>query len=123
MCLIAIVVLGIISTLKLPVSLMPDIDVPQITVQVSTPGYSAKEVEQQYVGMLRGQLTQVDGVAQLRSESRADGGSVTLTFEPGSDMDLLFIEVNEKIDRAMNNMPKGSDRPKVIKAGATDIPA
>ncbi len=123
MCIIALVTLGILATLRLPVSLMPDIDVPQITVQVSHAGYSAKEIEGKYISMLRGQLQQVDGVASLRSESRADMGSVRLTFEPGQDMDLLFIAVNEKIDRAMNQMPKGSERPKVIKAGAMDIPA
>ena len=38
-------------------------------------------------------------------------------------MSLLFIEVNEKIDRAMGFMPKGMERPKVMKIGALDIPA
>ena len=36
--------------------------------------------------------------------------------------DLAFIEVNEKIDAAMNYLPKETERPKVIKASATDIP-
>ena len=36
--------------------------------------------------------------------------------------DLAFIEVNEKIDAAMNSLPKDTKRPKAIKASATDIP-
>ena len=123
MCLIALVVMGTLALRFIPVSLMPDIDIPQITVQVSLPGYSAQEVERKVVASLRGQLMQVAGVKDIRSESRLDAGSVVMTFEPGSNIDLLFIEVNEKIDRAMNYMPKEMERPKVMKASAMDIPA
>ncbi|MCF0195674.1 MAG: efflux RND transporter permease subunit [Bacteroidaceae bacterium] len=123
MCLIALTVMGILALRHIPVSLMPDIDIPQITVQTSLPGYSAQEVEQNVISPLRGRLMQVAGVTDIRSESRMDAGSVRMTFEPGSNVDLLFIEVNEKIDRAMNQMPKDMERPKVMKASAMDIPA
>lgn len=123
MCIIALTVIGILSLRHIPVSLMPDIDIPQITVQVSMPGYSAQEVEQNVVSPLRGRMMQVAGITDIRSESRMDAGSVRMTFEPGSNVNLLFIEVNEKVDRAMNQMPKEMERPKVMKASAMDIPA
>ena len=123
MCIIALTVIGILSLKYIPVSLMPDIDIPQITVQVSLPGYSAQEVERNVVSPLRGRLMQVAGITDIRSESRMDAGSVRMTFEPGSNVNLLFIEVNEKVDRAMNQMPKEMERPKVMKASAMDIPA
>ena len=123
MCIIALAVIGIISLRKIPVSLMPDIDIPQITVQVSMPGFSAQEVERNVISPLRGRLMQVAGITDIRSESRMDAGNVRMTFEPGSNVNLLFIEVNEKVDRAMNQMPKEMERPKVMKASAMDIPA
>ena len=123
MCLIALTVIGMLALWHIPVSLMPDIDIPQITVQVSMPGYSAQEVERNVVSPLRGRLMQVAGITDIRSESRMDAGSVKMTFEPGSNVNLLFIEVNEKVDRAMNQMPKEMERPKVMKASAMDIPA
>ena len=123
MCIIALTVIGILSLRHIPVSLMPDIDIPQITVQVSMPGYSAQEVERNVVSPLRGRLMQVAGITDIRSESRMDAGSVRMTFEPGSNVNLLFIEVNEKVDRAMNQMPKEMERPKVMKASTMDIPA
>lgn len=46
MILVAIMVIGMISIRNMPVSLMPDMDVPQVTVQASMPGYSAQEMEQ-----------------------------------------------------------------------------
>lgn len=123
MCLIALVVMGCLALRYIPVSLMPGIDIPQITVQANMPGYSAREIDEEVISQLRGQLMQVAGVKDIRSESRMDAGNVTITFEPGNNIDLSFIEVNEKIDRAMNTIPKDMERPKVIKASAMDIPA
>lgn len=123
MTLIAIVAVGVLSMMYIPVSLMPQIDVPIITVQCVKAGASVSEVEQQMVTPLRQQLSQVAGLKDIESQSRIDAGTITMTFEPGTDMDLLFIEVNEKIDRAMNHLPKDLNRPKVIKASAMDIPA
>lgn len=123
MSLIAIVTLGVFAFLRIPVSLMPDIDIPRIVVQMSAQGSSAREIEQQIVSPIRQQLSQVSGLKSIESTSRTDAGIVTLSFDPGSDMSLLFMEVNEKIDRAMSNLPKEMERPKVMKIGAMDIPA
>lgn len=123
MSLIAIVTLGVLAFQRIPVSLMPDIDVPRIVVQMPAQGSSAREIEQQMVSPMRQQLSQVAGLKRIESTSRTDAGVITLTFDPGSDMSLLFIEVNEKIDRAMSYMPKEMERPKAMKIGAMDIPA
>ena len=87
------------------------------------PGSSVEEIEQQVVAPLREQLLQVAGLKSLSSDARMDGGNILLNFEPGSNINLLFIDVNEKIDMAMPQMPKEINRPKVVKARATDIPA
>lgn len=123
MVLIALVAVGILALTYIPVSLMPEIDIPRITVQMSNPGASVSEVEQQMVTPMRYQLSQVAGLKDIETVSRMDAGTITLYFEPGTDTDLLFIDVNEKIDRAMNSMPKDMERPKVVKASAMDIPA
>ena len=123
MALIALVTLGVLALGRIPVSLMPDIDIPRITVQMSSPGSSAREIEHRMVTPMRQQLSQVAGLKDIGSLSRMDGGTITLSFEPGSDMSLIFIEVNEKIDRAMSSMPREMERPKVMKMGALDIPA
>lgn len=123
MIILAVVVLGIVAVVKMPVSLMPDIDVPRVTVEVSMPGYSAAEVEGKVITPLRLQLQRVAGVKQLSSTARMDGGSITMSFEPGSDMGPLFIDVNEKVDMAMPSLPHDMERPRVVKASATDLPA
>ena len=123
MVIISIVTLGILSLQKIPISLMPDIDIPRITIQINASGSAAQEVEQRYVTPMRNQLSQVAGLKNIESTSRMDAGTITMEFETGSSMSLLFIEVNEKIDRAMNHMPKEMERPKVVKASVMDVPA
>lgn len=119
---LVIVVLGIVSMRLLPVSLIPDVAIPYITVQASSPELSAREMDEVVLKPLRQQLIQIDGLEDIVSESKDGSGTIRLTFSHGADIDYLFIEVNEKIDRSMSSLGDVS-RPKVLKASATDIPA
>lgn len=115
-------IVGWVTYFTLPVSLLPDIAIPEITVQVSAQNTSARELENTMVKPLRQQLVQVSKLRGMNSETRDGAGIIRLNFDYGTNTDLAFIEVNEKIDAAMNYLPKDADRPKVIKASATDIP-
>jgi multidrug efflux pump subunit AcrB len=118
----AFFILGIITYLNIPVSLLPDIAIPEITVQVSGKNVSARELENTVVTPIRQQLLQIGKLRDIRTETRDGNAIVRLSFEYGANTDLAFIEVNEKIDAAMNRIPRDIARPRVIKASATDIP-
>lgn len=115
-------IVGLVTYFTLPVSLLPDIAIPEITVQVTAQNTSARELENTVVKPLRQQLIQVAKLKDMDSETRDGAGIIRLNFDYGTNTDLAFIEVNEKIDAAMNYLPKDAERPKVIKASATDIP-
>ena len=115
-------IVGLVTYFTLPVSLLPDIAIPQITVQVSGENSSARELENTVVAPVRRQLLQVGGLREIKSETRDGAGIIRMEFDFGVNTDLAFIEVNEKIDAAMNSLPKEAERPKAIKASATDIP-
>ena len=123
MVLIAVLVLGVAAINMLPVSLVPDIDIPQITVQVSSAGKSARELNETMINPLRSQLVQVPHLNQINCTAKDGSGVISMVFDYGSDADYIFIDVNERIDRAMANWPRGEDRPVVARASATDIPA
>lgn len=122
MAFLAMVILGCVTYVTLPVSLLPDISIPHITVQVSQDNVSARELENTVVTPLRRQLMQTSGLAGIKSETRDGSAVISLTMDYGVNTDLAFIEVNEKIDGAMNSLPKSIGRPKVAKASAADIP-
>ena len=114
--------LGLVTYFTLPVSLLPDIAIPEITVQVNDQQASARELENTVVKPIRQQLAQVAGLSDIHSETRDGAGLIRLSFDFGTNTDLAFIEVNEKIDAAMNNLPREVERPRVVKASATDVP-
>lgn len=114
--------LGAVSYFTLPVSLLPDIAIPQITVKVQDENLSAQEIESTRMAPLRRSLQQLGGLEEMRSESRNNLGIIRLSFRFGTNTDLAFIEANEKIDQAMNLLPREASRPLAIKANATDIP-
>ena len=122
MALLALLVLGVAGSRLLPVSLIPESDIPVITVQVDAPRLPARTVDESIIAPLRQRLIQVGGLADITGEARDGGGCLRLTFSHGTRIDYAFIEVNEKIDRAMGSLPK-IERPRVIKASASDIPA
>ncbi len=123
MALVALLVMGAVASTTIPVSLVPDVAVPQITVQVASPTSSARELEESVVAPLRSQLIQISHLSDIRTETKDGSGNIVMLFEYGVDVDYIFIEVNEKIDRAMSSLPREMERPKVLKASATDIPA
>lgn len=122
MILLTVMVLGIVSALHMPVSLIPDMDIPYITVQINAPGMSARELDESAVSVLRTQLSQIDGLADIRCEARDGSAVLRLKFSHGDDIDFRFIEVNERIDRCMSSLPR-MERPHALKSVATDIPA
>lgn len=118
----AFFLLGIVTYINIPVSLLPDMAIPEITVQILGDQTSARELENTVVAPIRQQLLQIGKLRDIRTETRDGNALVRLSFDYGANTDLAFIEVNEKIDAAMNYIPKEITRPRVVKASATDIP-
>ena len=122
MAFLAFVIIGVVTYFAIPVSLLPAIDIPRITVRVTADNTSARELENTATAPVRRQLQQVAGLKDIHSETRDGSATIRMDFDYGVDIDLAFIAVNEKIDAAMNSMPRDMQRPKAIKASATDIP-
>jgi multidrug efflux pump subunit AcrB len=122
MTFLALLLLGIVASNRLPVSLMPSIDIPEITISVNRSDASAREIENTVVSVLRRNLMQVPGLDKIESESRNGSALIRLSFKFGNNINYAFMEVNEKVDAAMNFLPRDLERPRIIKASATDIP-
>ena len=122
MAFIAFFIIGIITYTNIPISLLPNIAIPEITIQITGKNLSARELENTMVKPIRQQLMQVSHLRDIKSETRDGSGLVRLYFEYGVNTNLAFIEVNEKIDVVMSTLPREIERPRVVKASASDIP-
>ena len=122
MAFLAFLLIGIATTTNLPVSLMPDIDIPVISIRVPASEMPARQLENTVVKPIRNLLKEVNHVESLKSETRDGTAWVELRFRHGTPIDLASVEVNEKVDKAMNFLPRDMRRPEVIRASASDIP-
>lgn len=118
----AFIMLGVASYLRLPVSLLPDVDIPEITVRLDTHPFPAQDAEIQIIAPLRQQLLQMSGLKDIESVAADGYGLIRLDFDHGTNMSMAFVEVNEKIDLTMNRLPREIARPIVSRMGIDDIP-
>jgi multidrug efflux pump subunit AcrB len=122
MSFLALVLAGLVSAFRLPVSLMPDIDIPEITVTVQYDKASIREINSEIIKPLKHQLLQLNHLKQIEAEAKNGRAVLTLYFEHGTKTDYAFIEVNERIERAMDYLPRDTERPMVTKKSVGDIP-
>lgn len=122
MVLLVALSLSLLAFFTLPVSLLPDKDVPDITVSVRFPNSPPEEIEQNILKPIRETMLAVNGLKTMESIAHNEAGSVMLHFEYNTPMELAYIEVNEKLDRLTNSLPRTLERPLVVKASTSDIP-
>lgn len=105
---IAIVVLiaGGIALLRIPVSQLPDIVPPQVTVSATYPGASAEVVESAVAQPIEAQVVGVDKMLYMKSNSANDGTySLSVSFEQGTDPDVDTVAVNNRVQTALAQLP------------------
>lgn len=122
MTFLALMVFSMLVLRTLPISLLPPIDVPQIVVKVSYPNASPEAIEQNVLKTIREGLITLSGLEEMESKAGAEVGSIRLSFDYSTQMELAYIDVNEKIDRITNSLPAGLSRPEVIRINTSDIP-
>ncbi|PRY86738.1 efflux RND transporter permease subunit [Mongoliibacter ruber] len=122
MTFLALMVFSVIVFRTLPISLLPPIDVPQILVKVNYPNASPEAIEQNVLSPIREGLMTLGGLEDMDSKAGSEVGTIRLTFDYGTRMELAYIEVNEKIDRLTNTLPSDLSRPQVIRINTNDIP-
>ncbi len=122
MTFLGLVILGIVVFRSVPISLLPDIPIPKITVQINYPNTNARDLENTVVTPIRSQLMQVGRLKDIQSRTRDNFATIDLDFAYQTNTDLAFLEVNEKIDQIMGQLPRELPRPNVVKTNAADLP-
>lgn len=119
---VGLLILAGIGIRNTDVSLLPDLDIPVMIIQVDVPEKSPQEVEMQVLAPLRRYLLTMNGIERLTAEGNWGHGEIRIHFVYGWDMEKAFIETNEKVDLSINDIPRELARPRVIKTLAEDLP-
>ena len=103
---IFIVLVGVISMRLLPVAAYPSVAPPTINVTASYPGADAATIDETVNSLIEREMNGVDGLMYMSSSALAVGsGTVTLTFEPGTDERLAQVDVQNRLARVEPRLP------------------
>ena len=101
-----LMVAGGVAITQLPVSQYPPVAPPSIIVSASYPGASAQTLEDSVLAIVEREMNGAPGLIYMESVAQANGsGSLTLTFETGTDADLAQVEVQNRLARATPRLP------------------
>ncbi|WP_022681654.1 efflux RND transporter permease subunit [Sphingobium bisphenolivorans] len=103
---VGIMLAGLGAMLTLPIAQYPDIAPPAVNVSANYPGAAAETVESSVTQVIEQQLTGIDGLMYFSSSSTANGQSrITVTFKKGTDPDTAQVQVQNKVQQALNRLP------------------
>ena len=104
---IVIMLAGALSISTLPLEQYPDIAPPRVTITATYTGASAETVENSVTQLIEQQLKGIDNLLYMDSVSDQSGRSrTTLTFSPGTNIDVAQVQVQNKLQSAMNRLPE-----------------
>ncbi|HVP76954.1 MAG TPA: efflux RND transporter permease subunit [Thermodesulfobacteriota bacterium] len=117
---VIIMLTGVLAIYNLPISQYPPIAPPSIYIQAFYPGASAETVENSVTQIIEQKMTGLDKMIYLSATSDSAGASRTeLTFAPGTDPDLAWSKVQNKLQLAMASLPEVVQRQGVTVGKAT----
>ncbi len=101
-----ILVFGGVAVTQLPVAQYPTVAPPSLSINVAYPGASAKTLDEAVISVIEQELNGAPGLAYMESVSQANGtGAITVTFEPGTNLDLAQVDVQNRLSRATPRLP------------------
>src|SRR5512141_671569 len=117
---IVIMVLGGLAIHNLPVSQYPQMAPPSIAIDAFYPGASAETVENSVTQIIEQKMTGFDDMLYLTGTSDSAGSArIELTFKPGTDPDIAWAKVQNKLQLAMSSLPEVVQRSGVMVSKST----
>ena len=105
--------MGIVSFIRLPINLNPDISFPLVLVSVSQPGAAPTEIETQVTQKVEGAVRSVSNVRNISSRASEGLSITTVEFQIGTPLDRAISDVRDVVSKIRADLPEGVDEPQV----------
>jgi HAE1 family hydrophobic/amphiphilic exporter-1 len=122
MILASVLLVGVIAVNRLPLAFLPEVDAPFIIVQIPYPNSHPLQIEKEITKPVEEVLSTLSGVNRMSSESSADSARVRLEFSWGKDLDVVRMQVREKMDQVAPMLPEDTGEFIIISFNTNDIP-
>ncbi len=105
MAYVAIALMGYAAWRNVPLELLPETDLPQLTVQARWAGASPEALESFVTSPIEGVVQQVAGVEKVTSTSQAEQATIRVEFSRGTDMDFARLDLSERLGALQEDLP------------------
>lgn len=116
------VTLGIVSYFDLFIELNPKVEFPMVTISTVYPGATPFEVETQVVKKIEERVAEISEIKKITSRSYESFGFILVEFIVGADANVKSVEIKDKIEPILNDLPDSAERPLVEKFDPLSTP-
>ncbi len=117
-----VVIIGAFSLSRLRIDLLPNIELPTLTVRTEYEGASPEVMERLITQIVEEVIGTVPGVEEMTSQSSEGNSSVQVRFVWGTDIDIGAMDVQSKLEDEINELPDDVVRPRIRKFDIASFP-
>ena len=118
----AIVLFGVVSYIGLGINLFPEIEIPVVSVSTVYPGAGSEEIAEQVSEPIEGSLATLAGISNLTSTSSEGVSVVIAEFDTGINVDQAAIDVSQRVNGIVGQLPNDAQAPTVQKFDPNQAP-
>jgi hydrophobe/amphiphile efflux-1 (HAE1) family protein len=112
-------IVGMVSFARLPVTQMPNIDIPIVTISVSQPGAAPSEIVSQIIKPIENAVSDINGVKHVVATATDSSATITIEFALETDTDRALNDVNDAIAGVRGDLPESITDPVVKRVDVT----
>jgi HAE1 family hydrophobic/amphiphilic exporter-1 len=117
-----VVIIGVVSLSRLRIDLLPNIELPTLTIRTQYEGASPVVMERLVTQIIEEIVGTVPGVEEMTSQSSEGNSSVRVSFVWGTDIDAAALDVQATLEDEINELPDDIVRPRVSKFDIASFP-
>ena len=115
MVVVGVILIGVVSSSKIPFTLLPDITYPKVTIRTEYPHAAPEEVENLVTKPIEQAVGIIQNVVKQSSVSRPGISEVVVEFRWGVDMDVAVMDIREKLQLLEGFLPEGVKKPVLLR--------
>jgi len=115
MVVVGVILIGLVSSSKIPFTLLPDITYPKVTIRTEYPHAAPEEVENLVTKPIEQTVGIIQNVVKQSSVSRTGMSEVVVEFRWGVDMDVAVMDIREKLQLLESFLPEGVKKPLLLR--------
>ncbi|MCF3972837.1 efflux RND transporter permease subunit [Paracoccus sp. EGI L200073] len=119
---LVLLVVGLFSFSRLPVTAMPNIDLPIVSVSISQPGAAPSELIGQVIQPVEDSIASVTGVRHITSTATDSSASITVEFQLETDSDRAVNDIKDAVSNVRAELPESISEPIVQRVDVTGFP-